>query len=152
MAGPAGRRQGYNCDLGTRGFLVAGPVGRRQWLKTTCQEAVFLCKLSLFPFVCVLLDFFPCVCVLAGSCFPYHWDLLWWQAQLGGDRGYNCNLGSRGFLAAGPVTTAIWELEIFWWQAQLEVDRAATVILGSRDFWWQALLESDLAGSCFPYH
>ena len=28
-AGLVGRRQGYNCDLGTRG-LVAGPVGRRQ--------------------------------------------------------------------------------------------------------------------------
>ena len=25
-AGPVGRRQGYNCNLGTRDFLVAGPV------------------------------------------------------------------------------------------------------------------------------
>ena len=27
---PAGRRQGYNCNLGTRDFLVAGPVATRQ--------------------------------------------------------------------------------------------------------------------------
>ena len=28
VAGPVGRRQGYNCNLGTRDYLVAGPVGR----------------------------------------------------------------------------------------------------------------------------
>ena len=30
VVGPAGRRQGYNCNLGTRDFLVAGPVATRQ--------------------------------------------------------------------------------------------------------------------------
>ena len=60
----------------------------------------------------------------------YYSEFVWCQAQSGNSRflvagpvgrrqGYNCNLGTRDFLAAGPVTTAIWEFEFFGWQAQL---------------------------------
>ena len=97
-AGPVGRRQGYNCNLGPRDFWgqpqlegdrvttaiweleifwVAGPVGRRQG---------FNCNLGTRDFL------------VAGL--------------VGRRQGYNCNLGTRGF----------------WWQAQLEDDRAATAI------------------------
>ena len=56
MAGPVGRRQGYNCNLGTRGFLVAGPVGRPNWKVTGPQ-------------------------LQSGNS-----RVFWWQAQLEGDR------------------------------------------------------------------
>ena len=74
---------------------------------------------------------------------------------VGRRQGYNCNLGTRDFLVAGPVkrrlgtrdfsvvaqlegdraTTAIWELEIFWWQVLLQRDRATTAIWELEFFW-----------------
>ena len=84
MAGPIGRRQGYNCDLGTRDFLVAGPVKRRQG---------YNCNLGTRDFLVV---------GPVGRRQGYNCNLgtrdFWGQAQLEGDR----------------ATTAIWELEIFW--------------------------------------
>ena len=109
-----GRRQGYNCNLGTRGFLVAGPVGRPNWKVTGPQ-------------------------LQSGNSRVFWWQATGLQVQPGYSRffggrrqGYKCNLGTRDFLVAGPVgsgraPTAIWKLEIFWWQAQLQVPGVFTI-------------------------
>ena len=91
VAGPVGRRQGYNCNLGTRDFLVAGPVGRRQ----------------------------GCNCNLGTRVF------FWWQAQLEGDR----------------AATAIWELAGFFggrpsWKATgLQLQSGNLCFFGGRPSW-----------------
>ena len=131
-AGPVGRRQGHNCNLGTRDFLDGRPSWKMTGLQLQSGNSKFL------------------VAGLVGRRQGYNCNLgirvfFGWQAHLEGDR----------------VTTAIWELEIFggrpsWkvtglqlqsgnlrffgWQAQLEGDRASTAIweleiFGGRPSW-----------------
>ena len=80
---PVRRRQGFNCNLGTRDFLGAGPVGRRKG---------YNCNLGTR-------DFWWQAQLEGDRATTGIWELeiFWGQAQLEGDR----------------ATTAIWELEIF---------------------------------------
>ena len=108
-AGPVGRRQGYNCNLGTRVFCQHA---RQAQLEGDNGSRLLVQKLLSFGWKLLSLP----LTFFGGR--P-NWKATGLQLQSG---------ISSFFVAAGPVTTAIWELGIFWWQAQLEVDRAATVI------------------------
>ena len=135
-AGPVGRRQGHNCNLGTRDFLDGRPSWKMTGLQLQSGNSRFL------------------VAGLVGRRQGYNCNLgirgfFGWEAHLEGDR----------------VTTAIWELEIFggrpsWKVTGLQLQSGNSGFfgagsvgrrqgyncnLGTRDFWWQAQLESDRA-------
>ena len=122
VAGLVGKRQGrqgYNCDLGTRG-LVAGPVGRRQGCNCNLRTRVFFwwqaqLKGERATTAIWELEIFggrPSWKATGLQLQSGNSRFFWWQAQLEGDR----------------ATTAIWQLEIFRWQAHLKGERATTAI------------------------
>ena len=70
---------------------------------------------------------------------------------VGRRQGYDCNLGTRDFLVAGPVegdraTTAIWELEIFWWQVQVTRDFLVAGPVATRQGYYCNLGTRDFLG------
>ena len=81
MAGPVGRRQGYNCNLGTPDFLVAGPVGRRQGYKCNLGTRDFLVAGPVGRRQGYNCNLGTCEYLVAGP--------------VGRRQGYNCNLGTR---------------------------------------------------------
>ena len=113
--GPVGRRQGYNCNLGTRDFLWQAQLEGDRATTAIWELEIFWWQAQLKG--------------ERATTAIWELEIFWWQAQLEGDR----------------ATTAIWELEIFWWQAQLEGDRATTAIWELEIFWGQAQLEGDRA-------
>ena len=135
MAGPVGRRQGYNCNLGTRDFLGAAQLEGDRATTAIWELEIFGGRPS-WKATGLLLQ--PGNSRFLGA------------GPVGRRQGYNCNLGTRDFLWQAQLegdraTTAIRELEIFWWQAQLKGERATTAIWELEIFWWQAQLEGDRA-------
>ena len=124
-AGPVGRRQGYNCNLGTRGFWWQAQLEGDRATTAIWELEIFWWQAQL----------------KGERATTAIWELetdIWWQAQLEGDR----------------ATTAIWELEIFWWQAQLKGERATTAIweleiFGSRHSWKATGLQLQSGNSRF---
>ena len=79
-----GRRQGCNCNLETRDFLVAGPVRRRQG---------YNCNLGTR-------DFWGQAELEGDRATTATWKLEIFYlvaGPVGRRQGYNCNLGSRDF-------------------------------------------------------
>ena len=130
VAGPVGGRQGYNCNLGTRGFLVAGPVVKSTGLQLQSGNSRFL------------------VAGPVGRRQGYNCNLGtrdFWQAQLEGDRATTAIWELEVFcqqaqLEGDRATTAIWELEIFLSAGPVGSRQGCNCNLGTRDFWWQAQL------------
>ena len=129
-AGPVGRRQGYNCNLGTRDFLVAGPVAEIFWVAGPVGKwQDYNCNLRSRGFLRWWLvrrqgynDEFGLVTVdLALSHFRQQT-----QSQL---RSGNLKIlfgGRPSWKATGPQLQS--GNSRFWGQAQLEGDRATTAI------------------------
>ena len=175
VAGPVGRRQGYNCNLGTRDFLsagpgdrattaiweleiflVAGPVGSRQGCNCNLKTRFFGGRPS---------------CEATRLQLQSGYSRFLVAGPVGRRQGYNCNLGTRDFLVAGPVgrrqghncnlgTRDFLVSRPSWKSTGLQLQSgysrflvAGPVVrrqgyncnLGTRDFWWQAQLEGDRA-------
>ena len=116
-AGPVGRRQGYNCNLGTRDFWW-----QAQFEGDRATTAIW--DLEIFWWQAQLKGERATTAI-------WELEIFWWQAQLEGDR----------------ATTAIWELEIFWWQVLSCCTATGLLLQSGNStfFGWQAQLENDRA-------
>ena len=149
VAAPVGRRQGYNCNLGTRDFSWQAQLkgeratnaiweleifgGRPSWKATRLQlqfgNSRFLVAAPVGRrqgYNCNLgtRDFLGAGTVKRRTGYKCNLGIrdFWVAGPVGRRQGYNCNVGTRDFLVAGPVKRR----------------KGYKCNLGTRDFWGQA--------------
>ena len=128
VAGPVGRLQGYNCNLGTRDFFW--------WQAQLKGERGYKCNLGTR-------DFWGQAQLEGGR--GYNCNLGTREFLVAGlvkrRQGYNCNLGTRDFFGGRPSWKATGlhlqsgNSSFFWWQVLLQRDRATTAIWELEIFW-----------------
>ena len=156
FSGPVGRRQGYNCNLGTRDFWGQAQLEGDRATTAIWEPEIFWWQAQLKGERATTAIWEPEIFGGRPSWKATRLQLQSWNSRflvagpVGRRQGYNSNLGTRDFLVAGPVKrrkgyNCNLGTRDFWGQAQLEGDRATTAIWELVIFWWQTQLKNDRA-------